>query len=627
MAEMLEYVVQIKGGKESAAEVKALTDQTRALGATMKKIGQDDAKTMMSGTDRVTHSLKKLALSLGAVGSAYYLYDRAKQAIENTHQLAEATSTLTSTTGMSVEESSRWVTIAKAVGSSGQTVTTAFQKLAAAAEEQTKANHGMLVGEKKRASQLAELEQRQRREMFIAKERASHEKNRQSAAFAVGSLAMRQEEELNKARKAATEHTENAATAFDKLHISAKFVEEHQKNLGPLMWTVVERLDMLNNKAEKDAMLSKLLGRGWQDAAPLLLEGREHLEELMKAAKEYGAELSGDPMKAVEELAMKKRELSLAEQGLEIAFTKLAAGPLKELMHDFTDLAKAMKSGDWKKVEQDANHFTEQLVHITEKAVPKIAGIVGKAAPKIIEALIKGFASASIAGQAAIALFIAKKLGLTEGMWKGIGKKVGGAFGTGVEAEGTAAGTGFGNLFGKAFLLALVGLDIYHTLLKGSPTEPEPLGELFDPITGDKNKREKAEARQESKEHNEYLARLHHRQEAHERHLKARFRRAEHEGPLGKARLQGQIEAEQIVREAQFPHGALGGTVTRGGAMLVGERGPEMVSLPSGAMVNPLAPGSMNNDRPIKLYVDGREMLRVLRRGSLEEQAAGSGVG
>ena len=41
--------------------------------------------------------------------------------------------------------------------------------------------------------------------------------------------------------------------------------------------------------------------------------------------------------------------------------------------------------------------------------------------------------------------------------------------------------------------------------------------------------------------------------------------------------------------QPNIPGLAHGGAVTRGGAAIVGERGPEMVSLPAGAVVSPIS--------------------------------------
>ena len=64
-----------------------------------------------------------------------------------------------------------------------------------------------------------------------------------------------------------------------------------------------------------------------------------------------------------------------------------------------------------------------------------------------------------------------------------------------------------------------------------------------------------------------------------------------------------------------LPHFASGGTMTRGGLALVGERGPEVLSLPGGARIEPLASGGLAGaitvivkPQPVKLHLDRRQV-------------------
>jgi Tape measure protein len=69
-----------------------------------------------------------------------------------------------------------------------------------------------------------------------------------------------------------------------------------------------------------------------------------------------------------------------------------------------------------------------------------------------------------------------------------------------------------------------------------------------------------------------------------------------------------------------FPGAAGGGTVINQGSVLVGERGPEVLSLPRGAQIAPLSPafsmagGWGNRPIQIQLLVDGRVLAEVVAR-------------
>lgn len=78
---------------------------------------------------------------------------------------------------------------------------------------------------------------------------------------------------------------------------------------------------------------------------------------------------------------------------------------------------------------------------------------------------------------------------------------------------------------------------------------------------------------------------------------------------------------------------ANGGTATTSGSFVVGERGPELVSLPRGAMVQPIAVGGQGTPAPamgaglppleivIPLVVDGRELARATARVTADKLA------
>jgi hypothetical protein len=83
--------------------------------------------------------------------------------------------------------------------------------------------------------------------------------------------------------------------------------------------------------------------------------------------------------------------------------------------------------------------------------------------------------------------------------------------------------------------------------------------------------------------------------------------------------------AGSVAHSLGIPGLAAGGTTTSAGLVRVGEHGPEVMSLPQGATVTPLKPGSMTGQpTPIILQVDGREFARVYARQALMAQAAGA---
>ena len=65
--------------------------------------------------------------------------------------------------------------------------------------------------------------------------------------------------------------------------------------------------------------------------------------------------------------------------------------------------------------------------------------------------------------------------------------------------------------------------------------------------------------------------------------------------------------------------------MTSGGMTLVGERGPELLRLPSGASVSPMTGGGLKLETqleaPVTLNVDGRKMAESVARWRIKTAA------
>ena len=78
----------------------------------------------------------------------------------------------------------------------------------------------------------------------------------------------------------------------------------------------------------------------------------------------------------------------------------------------------------------------------------------------------------------------------------------------------------------------------------------------------------------------------------------------------------------------QIPYLARGGLITRGGFAIVGDAGPEMVSLPAGAGVHPLShTGAAGRPIQANLVVAGRVLASVIidpLRGEIQHISGGN---
>ncbi|MEA2199450.1 MAG: hypothetical protein QOI89_46 [Solirubrobacteraceae bacterium] len=647
MSEQLEYIVSLRGGAEAAKEARALAEAVDGVGGKMRAVGVHSSQAE-PGVSRFEKSLRRTAIALGAVGAGYAAWNAAKSAIESTHQLAEGTSTLTRATGMSTEAASHWVGVGKALGLQTNALGTAFVKLAGAAKSELTAGEHASAGHAKQSVALRQLEERQHLALVIAEAHAAHERNQGKAAEQISAMRLRQSQQLAQAQAKEAASSSEGASAFKELGISSQFVRDHQADMGAIMDEVVGKLDHLPGGVDKAAVMTKLFGRSWQDLSPLLLEGRDHLDMLLGKAKEFGVELTGDSLQASEKYRLKMVELHLAEEGLQLGFAQLAAGPLMEVATGFIDLAKAIHTGDWRAVNADFSRLTETLVSVAEHVVPKLADAFAHAAPKVLEGLWHGFQHASLGGEAVIGAVILSKLGLTSALFGGAGKLLARGFGAAfatqsaasVAAAGaadaavlggeTAAFAGAGALLGGALIAGLVGAGVGLLLDKLFPNG------LFGSPERNAGEVQKGLAGAPPGSHAFRVENGELKPNRGAPHTEAGPGRSKHLTPAEAwANHHPNVRPYTDSHGRTFwlhpgerpPHAALGGRVMRGGSIEVGERGPEVAHMPAGALVQPLGKGSLADERPIKIDIDGKELMRVVRSEVRESQASGAGSG
>lgn len=260
--------------------------------------------------------------------------------------------------------------------------------------------------------------------------------------------------------------TGKSVTAFDRLGISTQFVNAHAHDFTSLMGTVVERFANLKGGPEKTALELEVFGRGWQSLNPLLREGTKGLNEQLEMAKKFGVELHGGSSFQLEELRKKELEATYAGDGLRLSFAEVAEGPLIEMLQGFSKLAGALRTGDWKAFDGEAEHMGEVISHLVETALPHVAETAGHLAPAVAAAFWRGFQHANLGGEVALGLLVAHKFGLDSMAFHTVGGVAMGLFAGGVRAAwgvvalaGGAIGTAFAGAFESATLAAMYAWD------------------------------------------------------------------------------------------------------------------------------------------------------------------------
>lgn len=359
-SETLQYLIEIRGGAEGAAEIRKVDDAMGKTAKSTKAVGEESGKAV-GKLNSAAGGIRSVGKALFAAGAGFVAWEAGKKSFEFTHEMLLSTKQLTSAFGLSTQEASRWSGVTAAVGGNAGQSAVAFQKLSKAADTQTHATKEAIAAGKI-----------------------------QSAAALEGKGPL------------------------EKLGISTAYLEKHQKNLGPVMELLVDRIHKTGDAQTKGAVLSTLFGRGWRQLSPILLEGKEHLEGLMNVAKEMGVELKGDAGKALEEFREKQIRAKLATEGLQLRFTELAAKPMGDLLQGFSSLALAVQHNDWTAFDKQTQKIGETFTHIAQTILPKVAESFGHMAPAVLKGFIHGFGSASLGGQAVIAAVLLTKIGLTK---------------------------------------------------------------------------------------------------------------------------------------------------------------------------------------------------------------------
>lgn len=241
--------------------------------------------------------------------------------------------------------------------------------------------------------------------------------------------------------------------------------------------------------------------------------------------------------------------------------------------------------------------------------IPKAAGGIasalaktfGAAAPLAAQIFLKSFLNADAWGKILIGGVVAKKLGLG----KIASKAVGGALGSkgpaaGLIARGSSPANpmwvrvaGTAGLGGKGGKLGSVVLTAGAVFLAGELAQPF----IDKGVSGANSALNKAR---------------------HSSHRRIRGAATGVESsPLGA--LLGGARAIKRIHDL-IPGLAGGGTINRAGSVMVGERGPEMLSLPRGAQVNPL-PAFPLIQVTTPVVVSNREIARAVHTFDRDEKA------
>lgn len=122
---------------------------------------------------------------------------------------------------------------------------------------------------------------------------------------------------LAKSQQAALSGSKTALAAYAKLGINVNTL----RGMSPeqLFLTTVDRLKSIRDHTERLALAQQLYGRGWQQLAPLIGLGSKGIEEQLRLADKYGITLHGKTLRSLRDLEEAQRENQMAVLGLNLA--------------------------------------------------------------------------------------------------------------------------------------------------------------------------------------------------------------------------------------------------------------------------------------------------------------------
>lgn len=122
------------------------------------------------------------------------------------------------------------------------------------------------------------------------------------------------EKEMEKTRKGTKKHN----SALEQLGFTSHDAAIRTGDVQQVMFKAADAFKAMHNPAKRAALAQTLFGRQSVLLAPLLLKGSEALKEQLGMADKYGATLSGKTADAVKEQIAHQRELKLAMLGVKV---------------------------------------------------------------------------------------------------------------------------------------------------------------------------------------------------------------------------------------------------------------------------------------------------------------------
>jgi hypothetical protein len=558
--------------------------------AATKGVGDASETAAKQTTTASKTSIKRLLKWAAATGAVYKGYQFFKGAINDTVGLAKATAGLQRTTGMDARTASAWAATAKERGINLQALQRGFVTLGKSIQLSGQ-------GYAKARSKVADLN------VQLRALQAEHPKGKKAAeaqAAAIAKLTAR----MSKAKGAVG----TTATLYKQLGLSQKQLTTG--NTEQRLRRIADALLRIPDPLQRATIGQKLLGRSYLQLAPILAKGSKGIREQEKRMRESGNTMDQSGVDKALEMAKAQRELDATMKGVKISIGTALLPAIQALAKGLTGVLT----------------FAKPLFSLFARYPPVLYAVVGATtalyvAVKLYNAyqkenivVTKLVAAAQWLWNAAmsanpIVLVIAAIAALVIGVviaykkWGWFHDKVDAAWGLLKQLWGWISSNWkllVKILGGPMGLAAVAIIDHFDDIKRAFRALWGVVKTICGWITG---------AFDQVKSHIQPI-------------ISALDKAG---GIVGGAA--GAAKGAAGFIGSHLPGGATGGTVMRGGSMVVGEAGPEIVSLPTGSQVIPLGPASFAaaagtvGPTIVKVFLDKRQIATAVAEVGADRRA------
>jgi hypothetical protein len=280
-ADSIDILLRLVRAREFVSETKEASKGVAGIGTASEKAGKQ------AGV-----SWKSVAKWGGAAGVLYGAQRFLRGAVSATEELGKSTLTLNRLTGMDVKTSSEWAAMMQVRGMNAKTASMGIIKVS---QEMEKGR----MGAAKYNAQLADL-------------RAQYDLVSRRGGKNVATDLARIRTQMDRAEAGGRA----ATSTLRGLGVPLKAIRTG--NTQAVILSVADAFEQMENPARRAALAQKLFGRNGRELLPVLMKGRQGIQEQLDMANKYGATLGDKSVKGIKKMIEHQRELRYATMGVKV---------------------------------------------------------------------------------------------------------------------------------------------------------------------------------------------------------------------------------------------------------------------------------------------------------------------